>query len=99
VVDYSFQVVGTVVDAGGAAIPNVRVTFQIHGVAYQAVTAVSRAEAYTDSKGHFAFAYLTEQPGQIYSLWFDKEGYESDSREGASLAESPFRITLKRAGA
>ena len=99
VADYSFRVEGTVVDNTAAALSNVRVTLQIHGVAYQAVTEVSRTETYTDVRGHFGFAYLTHEPGLIYSLWFDKQGFESESREGASLAESPFEIKMQRLGA
>ena len=96
IVDYSFRVQGTVVDAGGLPISGVRVTLQIQGVAYQAVTEVSRTETYTDEGGRFGFEYLTHDPGQIYSLWFDKPTLESTAIEGASLAESPFRITMKR---
>ena len=77
----------------------VRVTLQIQGVVYEAVTPVTRTDTYTDGRGEFGFAYLTERPSQIYSLWFDKEGYESVSVEGASLAENPHRITMKRLGA
>jgi hypothetical protein len=69
---------------------------QIQGVAYQAVTEISRTETYTGEGGRFGFDYLTHDPGQVYSLWLDKAGFESTAVQGASLAESPFQITMKR---
>jgi hypothetical protein len=84
VVDYSFQVEGEVADGGGTPLSDVRVTLQINGVAYQAITTVSRTDTYTDGHGRFGFHYLTHESGQTYSLWFDKQGYESQSVEGAS---------------
>jgi hypothetical protein len=94
--EYPFLVSGTVSDASGQPLDGVRVTLEIQGMVYDGTTPVHRTDTYSDDRGRFAFDYVTRDPTQLYSLWFDKEGYESSSIEKASLAKSVHAVTLAR---
>jgi hypothetical protein len=94
--EYPFMVSGSVSDASGQPLGGVRVTLQIHGVVYEGATPMQRTDTYTDERGRFAFDYVTRDPTELYSLSFDKEGYESSSIERASLARSVHDVKLAK---
>src|SRR5262249_37014482 len=94
--EYPFIVSGTVDDSSGQPLGGVRVAPQVHGVVYEGPKPVQRTDTYTDDRGRYAFDYVTRDPTQLYSLWFDKEGFESSSIEKASLAESIHHVRLAR---
>ncbi len=93
--DYVFRAEGQVVAENGAALAGVRVTIQIFGPVFRVIDPVTLAHAATDANGHFAFWYISHHPNPPYSLTFEREGFRTETVEGAIQEMNPHKVVLR----
>jgi porphobilinogen deaminase len=94
VYDYMADNTGEVVDATGAPVPGVRVTYRSAQVVYEAITPLRSAQTITDERGRFAFFFIScGTPAGRYRLTFQKEGLATVAATGKGSGK--HRIVMR----